>query len=126
MTPNDRRYTKSHEWVRLEGGIAVVGITDYAQTALGDITYVELPKVGKQLEAGHEFGVIESVKAASDLFAPVAGAVQAVNAALNDTPETVNRDPYGDGWIIKLSGVTPAALTTLMDAAAYDKETANH
>lgn len=120
MTPNDRRYTKSHEWVKLDGQTAVVGITDHAQEALGDITYVDLPKVGLKLDAGREFGVIESVKAASDLYAPVGGGVVAVNAALNDTPELVNRDPYGDGWIIQLNGVDEAALRGLLDAAGYE------
>ncbi|MCE9613405.1 MAG: glycine cleavage system protein GcvH [Lentisphaerae bacterium] len=122
MTPNDRRYTKTHEWVKLEDGKAVVGITDHAQEALGDITFVDLPKLGRTLAAGGEFGVIESVKAASDLYAPVGGVVSAVNQALNDTPELINRDPYGDGWIITLSGVDAAALTTLLDAADYESK----
>lgn len=125
MTPNDRRYTKSHEWVKIEDGIATVGITDHAQRALGDITYVDLPKLERKVSAGGEFGVIESVKAASDLYAPVSGTVLAVNEALNDNPETVNSDPYGDGWIIRLSGADTAALARLLDAAAYDKEIAN-
>jgi glycine cleavage system H protein len=120
MTPTDLKYTKEHEWIRLEGDSAVVGITDYAQKALGDITYVELPKVGQTVGKRQELGVIESVKAASDIYAPVAGTVSAVNSALDDQPERVNRSPYGDGWICRLSGVDASALADLMDAARYD------
>ena len=124
-TPDDRRYTKSHEWVMLDGDIAVVGISDYAQESLGDITYVELPTVGAACTQGGEFGVIESVKAASDLYAPVDGEICEVNGKLDDSPETVNQDPYGAGWIIKLKGVEASQLEGLMDAAAYQAEVDN-
>jgi len=100
--PEELQYTKSHEWVRTEGDIATVGITDYAQEELGDIVYVELPEEGATFEAGDSFGTVESVKAVSDIYAPVGGEVVEVNEALNDSPEKINEDPYGDGWIIKL------------------------
>lgn len=120
--PEDLRYAKSHEWLKSESdGTVTVGITDYAQNSLGDITYVQVPKVGAALKAGETFGVVESVKAASDLYAPVAGTVVAVNPALESAPETVNRAPYTDGWMIKLKPVDPAAANSLMDAAAYGK-----
>jgi len=117
--PADLRYAKSHEWVKLEAdGTAAIGISDYAQDSLGDITYVQTPKVGDTLAVGDVFGVVESVKAASDLYAPVAGEVVAINADLDGAPETVNRDPYGDGWMVKirLSGEVPSDL---LDATAY-------
>lgn len=118
--PADLRYAKSHEWARLESdGSVTVGITDYAQNSLGDITYVQVPKVGAALKAGESFGVVESVKAASDLYAPIAGTVTAVNAALDGAPETVNRDPYTGGWMLKLKPADPAAIKGLLDAAAY-------
>jgi glycine cleavage system H protein len=126
MTPKDRRYASAHEWVKLEGDVAVVGITDHAQHALGDITFLDLPKPGRKVAAGKEFGAIESVKAASDLYAPVGGEVREVNTALNDTPELVNQDPYGKGWIIKLGGVDASQVKALLDAAGYDKEVAEH
>jgi glycine cleavage system H protein len=120
--PADLRYAKSHEWLKLEGdGTVTVGITDYAQNSLGDITYVQVPKVGATLKAGETFGVVESVKAASDLYAPVAGTVVAVNGALDGAPETVNRAPYSDGWMLKLKPADPAAAATLLDAADYAK-----
>ncbi len=120
--PADLRYAKSHEWVKLESdGTVTIGITDYAQNSLGDITYVQLPKVGATLAAGATFGVVESVKAASDLYAPVAGTVLATNAALDGTPETVNRAPYGEGWMLKLKPADAAAAGALLDAAAYGK-----
>ena len=120
--PADLRYAKSHEWVRLESdGTVTVGITDYAQNSLGDITYVQVPKVGAVLKAGETFGVVESVKAASDLYAPLAGTVTAVNAALDSAPETVNRAPYAEGWMLKLKPADPAAANALLDAAAYAK-----
>ena len=123
--PADLRYAKSHEWVRTESdGTVTVGITDYAQNSLGDITYVQVPKVGASLNAGETFGVVESVKAASDLYAPVAGTVVAVNAALDSAPETVNRAPYTDGWMLKLKPVDAASPNSLLDAAAYQKLTA--
>lgn len=117
--PADLHYAKSHEWLRLAAdGTALVGITDYAQSSLGDITFVQLPKVGAPLAAGATFGVVESVKAASDLYMPVAGIVLAVNAALDANPELLNQDPYGEAWMLKLKleGSSPAEL---LDAAAY-------
>ncbi len=120
--PADLRYSKSHEWARLESdGTVTIGITDYAQNSLGDITYVQVPKVGAALKAGESFGVVESVKAASDLYAPISGTVSAVNSALEGAPETVNKAPYTDGWMLKLKPADPAALKSLLDAAAYEK-----
>ncbi len=120
--PADLRYAKSHEWVRAESdGSVTVGITDYAQNSLGDITYVQVPKVGATYKAGDVFGVVESVKAASDLYLPVAGTVLAVNAALESAPETVNRAPYAEGWMLRLKPVDAAAAGALLDAAAYEK-----
>lgn len=120
--PAGLRYAKSHEWLKLESdGTATVGITDYAQNSLGDITYVQTPKVGATLKAGETFGVVESVKAASDLYAPVAGTVLAVNSALESAPETVNRAPYEDGWMVKLKLANPADAAALLDATAYGK-----
>ena len=117
--PADLRYVASHEWIRLEAdGSVTVGITDHAQEALGDVVYVELPEVGKQLNAGAQAGVVESVKAASDIYAPVAGEVLAVNEALADAPERVNADPYG-AWFFKLKPASLAELDELLDAAAY-------
>ena len=119
-TPADLRYAKSHEWLKLEAdGTATAGITDYAQAALGDITYVQLPKVGAVLKQGAAFGVVESVKAASDLYAPVGGTVLAVNTALDSAPETLNKDPYGAGWIMRLKPASPDEAGALLDAAAY-------
>jgi glycine cleavage system H protein len=117
--PADLRYAKSHEWLRpAADGTALVGITDYAQSSLGDITYVQLPKVGATFAAGATFGVVESVKAASDLYAPAACTVLEVNGVLDSAPETVNREPYGAGWMlkVKLAGPVPAEV---LDAAAY-------
>jgi glycine cleavage system H protein len=120
--PPDRKYAKSHEWLRLESdGTATVGITDYAQNSLGDITFVQLPKVGAVFQAGAPFGVVESVKAASDLYAPVAGAVLAVNAALDGAPEKVNQSPFDDGWMIKLQPANSTGLGALLAADAYSK-----
>jgi glycine cleavage system H protein len=120
----DLRYAKSHEWLKLESdGSVTIGITDFAQDSLGDITYVQLPKVGATLKAGETFGVVESVKAASDLYAPVAGTVLAVNSALESAPETVNGAPYAAGWMLKLKPADPAAARQLLDAAAYGKIT---
>jgi glycine cleavage system H protein len=119
MYPSDLRYTKEHEWVRLQDVIATVGITDYAQEELGDVVYVELPKVGAKLKAGQSLGTVESVKAVSDIYCPVAGEVTEVNSALSDTPETINKDPHGQGWLIKMKVDDPAAVAGLMDAAAY-------
>ena len=100
--PEELQYTRSHEWVRIEDGTATIGITDYAQDELGDIVYVELPEEGATFDAGDSFGTVESVKAVSDLYTPVGGEVVKVNEALNDSPEKINEDPYGDGWIVKL------------------------
>lgn len=120
--PADLRYAKSHEWARVESdGTVTVGITDYAQNSLGDITYVQVPKVGATLKAGETFGVVESVKAASDLYAPLSGTVVAVNGALESAPETVNRAPYGEGWMLKLKPSDAGAANALLDAAAYGK-----
>jgi glycine cleavage system H protein len=120
MYPSDLRYTKEHEWVRLQGGVATVGITDYAQKELGDVVYVEMPKVGAKLIAGKSMGTVESVKAVSDIFSPVAGEVTEINAALNQTPETINNDPHGQGWLIKMKVDDPGAVLSLLDAAAYE------
>jgi len=120
--PADLRYAKSHEWLKPAGdGTAIIGITDYAQASLGDITYVQVPKVGAVLKAGETFGVVESVKAASDLYAPVGGTVIEVNSALDSAPETVNQVPYDGGWMLKLKLADPASPATLLDAAAYTK-----
>ncbi|MBD3894302.1 glycine cleavage system protein GcvH [Halomonas sp. ML-15] len=118
--PSNLRYTKSHEWVLDNGdGTVTLGITDHAQQALGDVVFVELPEVGQELASGEEFGVIESVKAASDLYAPLGGEVVAVNEALEDAPETVNESPYEDGWIAKLKLSDSDALAALLDADGY-------
>jgi glycine cleavage system H protein len=121
MVSPDLKYSKTHEWVRPEGGVATVGITDHAQDTLGDITFVELPKVGAQLKQGCESGVIESVKAASDLMSPVSGVVASVNGALDSAPETINSDPYGAGWLYTVTLADASELSGLMDAAAYEK-----
>jgi glycine cleavage system H protein len=113
--PEDLKYTKSHEWVRTEGDTATVGITEHAQDELGDVVFVELPETGTTLEAGDTFGAVESVKAVSDLYAPVGGEVVEVNEALNDAPEKINEDPYGDGWILKLSVTSDADLLSPED-----------
>ena len=112
------KYSESHEWVKVEDGIAVIGVTDFAQQEMGDITYVDMPDVDDEVVAGEEFGALESVKAASDLFSPVSGKVVAVNEALDDTPELVNEDAFAN-WIIKVEMSDPSELDALMDAAAY-------
>ena len=112
------KYSESHEWVKVEGGVAVVGVSDFAQKEMGDITYVDMPEVDDEVEAGEEFGALESVKASSELIAPVSGTVVEVNSELEDTPEKVNEDAY-DAWIIKVQMSDPAELDALMDAAAY-------
>jgi glycine cleavage system H protein len=119
MYPTDLRYTKEHEWVRLQGDLATLGITDYAQHELGDVVYVELPKVGAKLLAGKTFGTVESVKAVSEIYCPVAGEVTEVNSTLSQTPETINNDPHGQGWLIKLKVADPDIVSALMDAPAY-------
>tara|TARA_B100001121_G_C18433673_1_gene500436 strand:+ start:240 stop:629 length:390 start_codon:yes stop_codon:yes gene_type:complete len=113
------KYQESHEWARVDGDLVVVGISDYAQDELGDVVFVELPEVGSTLKKGDAFGVVESVKAASDLYLPVGGEIAEVNEALKDTPEKVNEAPFGDGWIIKVKAADTGELDALMDAAAY-------
>ena len=120
MTPEDRRFTRSHEWVKQEGDLIVVGITDHAQELLGDITFVELPEPDEAVEAGHDCCVVESVKAASDIYAPLGGMICEVNLALSDRPELINEDPYGEGWIFKLSGCSEEGFEALLDAVHYD------
>jgi glycine cleavage system H protein len=118
--PNELKYASSHEWARLEeDGSVTVGITDHAQQALGDVVYVEHPEVGQTVSAGSEAGVVESVKAASDIYAPVSGTIAAVNDALEDAPETVNQDPYGDGWFFRIEPDDAGELDDLLDAEAY-------
>ena len=121
--PDDRRYRESHEWVDVDGGTARIGITDFAQDELGDVVYVELPDEGAELAAGDEFGVVESIKAVSDLYAPVSGTVAAVNDELESAPELVNDDPYGDGWMIELSGVDESEFDDLLTPEAYAEQT---
>jgi glycine cleavage system H protein len=121
MVPADLRYTKDHEWVRVDGDHATVGVTDFAAQQLGDVVFVDLPAVGRSLEQFATFGVVESVKAVSDLFAPVAGDVSEVNAALSDRPELVNTDPYGEGWMIRLRIKDSEHIAGLLDHAAYEK-----
>jgi glycine cleavage system H protein len=118
--PGNFRYTKEHEWVSLEGDIATVGITDYAQGELGDIVYVDIATVGKELTAGEVFGTVEAVKTVSDLFLPVAGTINEVNPQLTNQPELVNTDPYGDGWMIKMTVKNPADVAKLLDAKGYE------
>jgi len=119
VDPNDRRYTVEHEWVKLDGDLAIVGITSFAQDQLGDVVYVELPKAGDRVEALKPFGVIESVKTASDLFAPVSGTVEEVNAEVADRPELVNDAPYASGWLIKVRPDDPADVDNLLTAEQY-------
>ena len=119
MVPENLRYTKDHEWIRVEGDVATVGITDHAQEELGDIVFVELPKIGATLEQSASFGSVESVKAVSDIYSPVSGQVTGVNSDLAETPEKVNEDPYNQGWLIKLKLSTPDQVGKLMTAAEY-------
>jgi len=119
--PEDNRYAKSHEYAHPEGDVALVGITEYAQKELGDVVMVELPVVGTQVDANEEMGSIESVKAVSDLFAPVSGEVIEINETLTDKPELVNTDPYGDGWLVKIRMTDPTELDELMSAEEYDE-----
>jgi len=121
MNPRDCKYSKEHEWVRLEGGLATVGITDYAQDQLGDIVYVELPPLGEILTQFEPFGVVESVKAASDLNAPLSGEALEVNEELSDHPEFVNQDPYGQGWMIKIEPSDASELDNLLTAEEYEE-----
>ena len=121
MNPQDLRYTKEHEWVRLDGDVAVVGITAYAQEQLGDIVYVDLPETGKALKQMETFGAVDSVKTASDLYAPLSGEVLEVNEALKASPELVNSEPYGEGWMLKVKASDRKELETLLDAAGYEQ-----
>ena len=123
--PADLRYTKDHEWLRLEGDVATVGITHHAQEQLGDVVFVELPEPGTSVEAGAALGTVESVKAVSDLFAPVTGEVVEVNAALEQSPELVNSEPYGAGWMVKLKPTKAADVDALLDAEAYAAQLEN-
>ncbi len=124
-TPTELRYSEEHEWVRMDGAIATIGITAYAQDSLGDIVFVELPAVGRTLAIGDGFGIVESVKAVSDVYTPVPGEVVEVNAGLETAPEHVNNAPYQDGWMIKVRVSDPSALDKLMDAEAYEGFTAH-
>lgn len=119
--PKGLRYSQEHEWVAVDGDIATIGITDYAQEQLGDVVYVELPAIGKVLNQGDTFGVVESVKAVSDIYAPVSGTVTEINADLPNTPEVVNADPYGKAWMIRVQLSNPSEVDALMDAATYQK-----
>ena len=117
--PDNLRYTKDHEWIKLEGNIATIGITDFAQRELGDIVYVEIETIGQQLNAGDVFGTVEAVKTVSDLFLPVNGTVTEINPKLNANPELVNTDPYGDGWMVKMKVSNPADVEALMNKESY-------
>ncbi len=121
-TPRELRYTKTHEWVRWNGKVATVGITDFAQDQLSDLTYVELPTEGDSFSAQEEVAVVESVKAASDVYAPISGSISSVNKALLDKPELINTDPYGEGWIFKIVPDDVSELESLMDADTYDQQ----
>ncbi len=118
--PEDLHYSKDHEWVRVDGDQAIIGITDYAQNSLGDVVYVELPKAGDEFAANEPFGSVESVKAVSEVFTPIAGSVVAINESLADEPESVNSDPYGAGWMIRLKMSNPGAVDSLLTAAEYE------
>lgn len=119
--PNDLKYAASHEWARIEGDLVVTGITDHAQDALGDLVYIEVPELDRQLDAGEQAGVVESVKTASDIYAPIAGVVVEVNPALEDEPELVNNDPYGAGWMYKIKPDNIADLEKLLSADEYEE-----
>lgn len=123
MEPTDRKYSKEHEWALVEGDIATIGITAFAQDQLGDIVYVDLPRIGARIQQFEKFGEIESVKAVSDLYSPISGEVIEVNRALLDQPELVNQGPYAEGWIAKVRLANPAELDGLLDASAYEAET---
>jgi glycine cleavage system H protein len=119
--PSNLRYTKDHEWIKLEGNTATIGITDFAQRELGDIVYVEVETIGKPLQAGAVFGTVEAVKTVSDLYLPVSGSITELNPALANAPEMVNSDPYGDGWMVKMTVNNPSDVDKLLDASAYEK-----
>ena len=118
--PEDLHYSKDHEWVRVDGDQAIIGITDYAQNSLGDVVYVELPKAGEDFAANEPFGSVESVKAVSEVFTPIAGTVVTINESLADEPETVNSDPYGSGWMVRLKMANPGEVDSLLTAAEYE------
>jgi glycine cleavage system H protein len=118
--PEDLHYSKDHEWVRVDGDVAIIGITDYAQNSLGDVVYVELPKTGDDFSANESFGSVESVKAVSEMFTPVSGAVVEVNQSLTDEPEKVNADPYGEGWMVRVRMASPGEVDSLLTAAEYE------
>ncbi len=120
MYPPEYRYTNDHEWIRMEGSVGTIGITDYAQSELGDVVFVDLPKVGAQVKAGQSFGTVESVKAVSEIFTPVSGVVTEINTALSNSPEKINQDPYGAAWLVKIRMADPKEAAGLMDAAAYE------
>ncbi len=121
MNPDDRKYTKTHEWVKVDDGIATVGLTNYAQDSLGDITFVELPETDSAVSQGGECCVVESVKAASDFYAPVSGSIADVNSELEETPEVINSSPYEEGWIFKIKDFNASDLDSLMNASEYEK-----
>ena len=118
--PEDLHYSKDHEWVKVDGDVAIIGITDYAQDSLGDVVYVELPKAGEEFSANEPFGSVESVKAVSEVFTPIAGVVAQINESLADEPEAVNSDPYGSGWMIRLNMSNPSEVDSLLTAAEYE------
>ena len=122
--PSNLRYTKEHEWIKLDGNVATIGITDYAQRELGDIVYVEVETIGKPLKAGEVFGTVEAVKTVSDLFLPVDGTIIELNPALANSPESVNSDPYGEGWMVKMTVNNLADVEALLDAASYETQVA--
>lgn len=124
--PDDVRYTAEHEWAREQGGVVTVGITSYATDQLGDVVFVELPEVGRKVEVGGTFGVVEAVKTVSDLFAPVAGEVVEINPALGDNPAIVNQDPYGEGWMVKIRLADPAEFAKLLGSSDYEKLIEEH
>ncbi len=121
--PNDLKYTRTHEWVRLSGNVAEVGITDFAQSQLSDVTYVELPELHKKVEAGKEVCTVESIKAASDIYAPLSGSIIEVNSALTSNPEVINSDPYGKGWLFKIKIENQSELNNLLSPTAYEAAT---
>jgi glycine cleavage system H protein len=120
MYPTDFRYTKAHEWIKVDGSTATVGITEYAQEQLGDVVFAELPKVGVTLDAGQSFGTVESVKAVSEIFMPVSGEIAEINTSLVDTPENINKDPHGSAWLVKVKLSDPSEVEKLMDSKAYE------
>ncbi|HTU33497.1 MAG TPA: glycine cleavage system protein GcvH [Candidatus Acidoferrum sp.] len=119
MYPADFRYTKDHEWIKIDGAVGTIGITDYAQHELGDVVFVELPKIGARIKAGESFGSVESVKAVSDIFSPVSGEITEINSSLTDTPEKINSDPHGSAWLVRIKVDNAGEVNSLMDAKAY-------